>query len=194
MITWFKVIVFLHIISAIIWIGAVIVLEILEWQTVHATRREQIASQTHRQNWFGKRVFAPASIATIVTGLIAVAIGNPAFKQFWVIVALVGVAVALGLGAGVIGRTMGKISQMLANPATTDEQIEQQFQFLKPFTFLDLAVLIYILFDMVMRPATANTGFLGVTVVYFAIVLVSIALARAKSHRPKIEFHDQPHT
>src|ERR1700739_3096338 len=119
MLTLFNAIVLLHIVCAIVWIGSAVVLEILEWEASHAAKRDRLAATLRRGSWFGTRVFAPAAVLTILTGIVAVAVGRPTFDQWWVIIALIAVVIVSVLGGGVIGRKSAQLAARLADPSVS---------------------------------------------------------------------------
>lgn len=174
MLNLFTVIVYIHVVAAILWVGSAVVLEILEWEATHASKRERLAATLHRGSWFGLHVFAPAALLTILTGVIAVAVGRPTFGQLWVILALVAVVIVSAMGGGVIGRTSAMLEERLKDPAVSEEEIEAKLAGIRPFVYLDLALLFFILFDMVVRPVTFDPAFLITTGVFFLAVLAGI--------------------
>jgi len=170
-------------VCAIIWIGSAVVLELLELEAVHTGKRDRLLATLHRSSWFGARVFAPAAILTILTGITAVAVGRPTFSQWWVIIALVSVVIVSVLGGGVIGRTSGKLAARLADPSVLEDEVERGLKGIRWATYLDLAILFFILFDMVMRPVAFDAGFVTVSGIFFAAVILSIAVNQARLNR-----------
>ncbi len=170
MLTLFNAIVFVHVVSAILWIGSAVVLELLEFESTHSSKRERIASSLNRSSWFAKHVFGPAAMVTILSGILAVAVGRPSFGQLWVIFALVGVVLVTALGAGVIGRTSSKLAARLQDPLVDEDEIEAGLMNIRWAVYLDLALLFFILFDMVVRPTKFDPGFFIVSGLFFAAV------------------------
>jgi uncharacterized membrane protein len=179
----FNWVLFAHIIFAIIWVGSAVVLEILEWEAVHTSKREHLAATLHRSSWFGARVFAPSAVFTLITGIIAVAVGKPTFSQAWVIIALVAVVVVSALGGGVIGRKSAQLAARLDDPAVSEGEVERGLMGIRWAVYLDLAILFFIVFDMVMHPATLDPAFLVVSGAFFVVVIAAIAVNQVKLNR-----------
>lgn len=176
MLTLLNSIVFVHIVCAVVWVGSASTLEILEWQTLHATKRERLAASLHRGHWFGTHVFTPVAIVTLLSGILAVALERIAFSQLWVVIALVAIVVTSALGGGVIGRKNAQLEKRLDDPSVHEDEIERELMSVRPVVYLDLAMLIFILFDMVIRPTTFDVGFFIVSGIFFVAVVVGIVI------------------
>jgi len=183
MLSLFNVMVFIHVVCAIIWIGSAVVLEILEFEATHVSKRERLRATLTRTSWFGGHVFGPAAILTILSGIAAVAVGRPTFEQAWVIIALVAVVLVAALGGGVVGRTSAQLAARLDDKATNEDAVEQGLINIRWAVYLDLAILFFILFDMVIRPTTFDPAFLLISGIYFALVIVGIIVSSRRHER-----------
>ncbi|HET8581319.1 MAG TPA: DUF2269 family protein [Candidatus Paceibacterota bacterium] len=179
MVTLFNALVFFHVAAAIVWLGSGITLEILEFEAAYGSTRGRIMANLRRGSWFGARVFAPAAITTILTGILAVAVGRPTFGQLWVIMALIGVAAAAALGAGILGRTSDRLAKRMGEGAP-DAEIAAGLARIRAASQLDLAILVFILFDMVVRPVAFDPGFFIASGIFFVAVACGIILSRTK--------------
>lgn len=166
----YHLILFVHVASATVWLGAAIVLELFEWQVVRATSRERMQALVARSTWFGPRVFMPAGLLTIASGVTLVFMGGFGLSQTWIVVALLGVAATALIGAGVLGRSSERFSKLLGNPETSEATIRANLLKFKIFAQVDLAILVWILFDMVMKPAASDTAFFVLSASFFVIV------------------------
>ncbi|HEV8666368.1 MAG TPA: hypothetical protein VN665_00785 [Candidatus Paceibacterota bacterium] len=178
MLTLFNFVVFFHIIFAILWVGSAVMLELLEWEATHTNKRERLALALHRGEWFAMRVFVPCAIGTLLTGILGVAVGRPTFSQAWVIIALIAVVVVSGIGGGVIGRTTGQLSKLIKDPEVHEDVVEAKLLSIRGWVYLDLAILFFILFDMVMRPANLTIAFSTISIIYFLAVFGVIMFER----------------
>ncbi len=166
----YHVILFIHVGSAAVWLGAAVVLELLEWQIAHASSRKRLKTLIERQVWFGPRVFMPAGLSTIFSGLALVALGSMGFSRLWVVVALLGVAGTAVISVGVLGRAALRLSSLVENSASSEEEIHTNLIRLKVFAQIDLAILVWILFDMVMKPEASNVAFFVLSASFFFVV------------------------
>jgi uncharacterized membrane protein len=166
----YHAILFIHVGSATVWLGSAAVLELLEWQIVHASSRERLKALIEREMWFGPRIFIPAGLSTVFSGLALIFLGGMGFSRLWVIVALLGVAGTAVIGVGVLGRAALRLSSLVENPASSEEEIHTNLVRLKVFAQIDLAILVWILFDMVMKPDASNVAFFVLSTSFFVVV------------------------
>jgi uncharacterized membrane protein len=143
--------IFLHILSAGIWFGGGVVIEVLALRLGPSASREAFKQFFDTAHWVSPRVFMPAALATIISGIVLVLIGGWSFSDVWIIFALVGVAITAFLGATQIGTTIAKM-QALIESGADDMQLAAVGRRLHWITRLDLLILILVLLDMVVKP------------------------------------------
>jgi uncharacterized membrane protein len=102
-------------------------------------------------HYVSPRIFMPSAILTLVSGLALVFMGGAIFRDAWIIIALVGVALTVFLGATQIGPRVARISALLSSGGDSAEvaRIAKQLQLV---TRIDLLILVVVLLDMVLKP------------------------------------------
>lgn len=180
MITLYSFIVFLHVLGAAVWIGAAAALEFLGWKIFSTAEKNifGIEDWLLLGEWFGKYVFAPAGSLTIVAGLILVSIGWAQFGQLWIILALTAVFLSLLIGMVGIAKLTRRILSELNNEKSDENRIDEELKKMKMFANLDLALLLFLLFDMVMKPKSFEPVFVSLVVAFFVLVILFILFGR----------------
>jgi uncharacterized membrane protein len=151
MISLYALLVFVHISAAVIWLGSAFAFEFISLRLGHAgaegRRRHLFLGE-----WFGPRIFMPASILTILSGILLVVSGGWHFTRLWIMLALGAVIIAAAIGGGIIGRTMAQLG-VLAREGGHENEIEAKLARLRVVSYVELAILFLILLDMVMKPS-----------------------------------------
>ena len=142
---------FLHVISAMVWVGGAVLFQILATRaagTPDAGRIGQIAI------WFGTRVFMPASIIVLAVGIVMVLDGPWEFQDVWINVGMLGLIVAVIIGAGLITPTGRRIMQAMAERGPQDPTTQKLVRRQTILTRVNLVILVLMVFDMVVKPGT----------------------------------------
>jgi len=186
-----KLVVFVHVVAAVLWFGSAAVLELLEWESSHESERERLERALRRGGWFSTHVFAPCAVITALFGIIAVALGKPTFGDEWVIIALVFVVLVTLVGALGIGRNMSRLAVRM-DAGASEQEIAQRHARIRMFSHLDLALLFFILFDMVMRPKGIDPAFVILSGAFFGGIAAWLLLSlteRIEHHAPLSSSH-----
>jgi hypothetical protein len=74
--TLYELLLLLHIVAAIAWVGAATAFVLLELRTDLSQDFQREASQNDDTDWLAPRLFIPASLSTLVFGILAALEGN----------------------------------------------------------------------------------------------------------------------
>ncbi len=163
------ILLWLHIIGAVIWIGTALTMEGLTWRIRRTGTVKQLRDLFAVSAWLSKRYYMPASSLTLLAGVGLVITHNHfTFSQPWVLIGLGGFLVASVLGAGFISPTMHQIGQLLEHHDLRNSDVVGQLNRLAVLSRLDIALLLVILLDMVIKP-TWDSGLFWATA---AILLI----------------------
>jgi hypothetical protein len=173
MITLYTLVLFIHISASFVWLGGGIVMEFLYQRIGNNATRQQLKDFFAMAAWLSPRLFAPAAILTLITGIAVVALSTKHhFSDFSVVYALVAVFAALALGAGGIGRITTRLEYMIDDPTVDQNALSQDMRRLRLVSHLDLAILITVLFDVTTDPQWNSYPFFFVVGVFLLAVLV----------------------
>ena len=167
--TRYSLLLFLHLTSVIVWLGAGTTLALLG---VYARGRDdQVFAERLREvpRWLGPRVFAPASFGALVFGLALMGEGHWGFR-LWIGLGLAAFATSAVLNAGVrlpLERTL----------ARGGADRERASRLLARLPLLEAAVLYLTVADMVAKPTVSSTGTLAVGAAILASALAAVLAA-----------------
>lgn len=165
---WYMLLKFLHVLAAIIWIGGVFVMLLLGINAAKSGDDETLVRIVEQMGWSAERVYVPASIATVLLGVIIAALGHM-WNDLWIIIGLAGMAITMALG---ILALTPRVKKIAAIHSVTPETIAISRQTLTLVKF-DCAALFVVVADMVLKP---QTGDWTIVAAMAAVVLVAAGI------------------
>ena len=155
----YDLLVFFHVTAAIVWIGAGIFLQVIVTLADRARDDTTFASMLRYNEVLGLRMFLPASLATFVFGLLVVADGPWTIGTLWIVLALIGFFATFLTGVLVLKPGGERLSTMVAaDGGTLGPETLHQARRLLTLARLDYIVLVVVVFDMVLKPTSDDTG------------------------------------
>jgi len=151
---------FLHVASAIVWVGGGFVLVFLAMVAYRQNDKDGYMRIVRQVVYLSPRFFIPSSLAVLVFGVIAAWI-EWSFADLWIDLGIAGWLSTFVTGNFLIRPRAEKIEAMVAKTAVTDEvvAIGQQMLNIAKFDFL---VLFIIVANMVIKPTPADWMVLAV--------------------------------
>lgn len=152
-ITGYQVLLSIHVMAAVVWVGGNINAQIIATRIARENDRAKLADMAAQFEFVGTRVFMPASLVLLVLGVWMVLIsGAWSFSQFWVLAALAMFAYSFASGAFYLGPSLGKVKALYAAEGVGSQAAEELMRKLFRFSRIELVLLILIVFDMVLKP------------------------------------------
>ena len=115
----YELLLFLHISAVIVWIGSSTLLNVLAFRADRARDHEGLRRIAADASGLTEVLFIPASVATLILGILLVIDGDLSFGQLWIVLGLVGVAVTIATCLGVIKPRAEEIDALLAGEGMT---------------------------------------------------------------------------
>ena len=150
--TYYELIVFLHVLSAIAWVGGGMIMQML---SLGAKRAEDPAAQMHygrQAEEMSRRYFMPASFAVLGFGIWATIIGPWSFGDLWITLGLVGYALSALIGMAGLGPLAKRAQKLTEERGPMDPVVLHTRRRMERLTRLDLVILVAVIFDMVVKP------------------------------------------
>jgi uncharacterized membrane protein len=149
----YNLLVVLHILSAIAWVGGGLTQQL---GVIQARKRGGSAEADRvflASAWMEKYIYMPAPILVVLTGITMVLTNDSwAFSQIWIYSALALIVVAGVLGGAVGGKLEKKIVELRAEDAVGGPQYAEVLGRAIRNGWVELAVMVAIVFLMVYKP------------------------------------------
>jgi uncharacterized membrane protein len=169
---WYSIVKFLHIVTAVLWVGGGFVLFLLGFLAERAGNIENKLQAMRASGELGGRFFAPMSMLTLIFGLIMCGFWV-GFSDLWIIIGLVGYATTFSIGMLIFKPTGERMGAMIAKEGVTPAVLAIGQRMMRAARF-DYAVMLVIIADMVLKPTVHDIGVLAGMLI---VVLAGAALA-----------------
>ena len=157
---------FLHVLTAIAWVGGGLTLFAHSIMGVRAKGDAELLKTLDMMNFLGKTWFVPTSMLTLVFGAITTTLGG-LWLELWVIIGLAGFASTFLTGLLLIEPTGRRIGEFL-QAGQVDKGIAVGKDLIRIGKF-DYVVMLVVVADMVLKPSFADLWMLAI----FAVVIAA---------------------
>ncbi len=181
----YELLLLLHVSSAIIWLGAGFLVTVLVLGAERAGDRVKEAGHHQDIAWLAPRLFIPASLATLVFGVLLVIDGPWGFDQLWITLALLGWAASFFTGFLYFKPEGERIGALVQERGPGDPEADWRLRRLNIIDRAQVTLLFLVVVDMVLKPTGDDGAVLVVgAVIVLALIAVSLrAIARTGGGR-----------
>lgn len=151
MYTTYNLFKFLHIVAAIIWIGGVIAISILNMRLARADDRTGMAAMARQGRFFGSRVAGPAAGITLIAGMVMVAVSGIGFP-FWITWGFIAILLSFALGTTFLRRAGAALSEQLGTGKPVDLRLLSLQRRLAILSTINVLLLLSAVWAMVFKP------------------------------------------
>lgn len=156
---------FLHVVSAVAWVGGGLTMFALALMALARNDRDMASHVVSQVAFMGTRWFIPASLLTVLFGVIMVFLGG-LWAEAWISIGLIGFASTFLTGILGLKPLSEKIDALhKADPDADTGALEARILQVSKF---DYAVLFVVIADMVFKPAWTDFALLGLMAVIVA--------------------------
>lgn len=167
---WYDLLVYVHVVGAVVWIGSGAALQAIAVKARNSNSHNEQLRAVHLNEWFSNSVFAPAGMITLLAGFALVGLGWSHIHDVWIIAAIIAIALSFVWLATV----MKPITQQLLQAKTKTEDSALLFKKYLWASRLDLILLLFVLYTMVVKPKNLDiTLWGGLVAAVLAIMTVS---------------------
>ena len=162
--SFYEVVLFVHVVAAILWVGGGFTTVLLG---AHADRTEDEQTLTTifvAVGWLAKHLFIPASMVVLLAG-ITMTIDAWAFGDLWIVLSLVGYAIAFATGVFVLTPRAEAVGERLARDGGLRPDSLLEMRKVLVLARLDYGVLFGIIALMVLKPTGDDAGVLALIAV-----------------------------
>jgi len=150
--TLYELLLILHVLAIATWFGSGLAINVIGHRSLKtgiAPFSELVVNATA---WAG-RAHPVAGVLLLLTGVGMVLDADLSFGDLWIVIALVGIFAAMGVGGGLIGRTSeGLVESIAANGGTLPETDRPVAERLLLYSRIETVILVIIIVDMVLKP------------------------------------------
>ena len=176
----YELLVFVHIAATIVWIGAGFLIAVLVFGAERAGDRIKAAGHHRDVGWLAPRLFIPASLVTLVFGILLVLDGPASFGDVWIVIALTGWAASFLLGFFYFKPEGERIGALVEQHGPALPEIERRLHRLNVVDRVQLVILFLVVANMVVKPTGDDAGVLaaGAATLVMAAVLGAVSVRR----------------
>ncbi len=171
--SYYEVLLFLHIATAVIWLGSGFFLQMLVIRAEKTGDRLLTKQLSAHTGWLAQRIFIPSSLAVLVLGILLTIEGPWSFDQLWIVLGLVGYAISFLVGILFIEPEGKRIHAAMEAHGPESPQAAFHVRRINVVSRMELVVLYLVIAVMALKPTGDDTGTL---IVMAAVVLVTLAL------------------
>lgn len=176
---WYSIVKFLHVLAAVVWLGGGFAMILIAVRAERSGDDEALIFNLRNTAALGNILFMPASLATLVFGLLMAFLWT-GFSDLWIIIGLAGAAATFVTGAGFIKPASDRIAALVAREGATPAVLAEGRRLLDIAKF-DYAVMLVIVADMVFKPGPSDYAVLGAMAAAVVLAAVLFLLPRRQT-------------
>ena len=176
--SWYEFLLFGHIAAAIIWLGAGFLMTLVIFGARGAGDRDKELAEQQSLEYLAPRLFIPASLSTVIFGILLVIDGFWTFDQLWIVIALTGWLVSFVAGFFYFKPEGERIGALVGERGPRDREVDRRLFNVTVVDRVQVTILFLVVADMVIKPTGDDTGVLivGAAIVAAAIVWAALAI------------------
>ncbi len=172
--TRYELLLFLHVATAIIWLGATMVVQFFAFRAERAGDAAEMHRVASDAEWLAMRLFVPSSLAVLASGIALVLDGPWAFDRLWIMLGLAGYAFSFLVGILYLSPESGRIAKLIEAHGPEHEAVSGRIRRILAVSRFEVAVLFAVVLDMTLKPTADEVGFY---VLAAAIIVLGAGLA-----------------
>jgi uncharacterized membrane protein len=145
---------FVHVLAAIVWVGGAATAQVYALLAVRTNDPVKVAAFAGDTEFVGTRIFLPAALILLVSGILTVRASGGAwtFGQGWVQFGMVVIALSIVTGAGFLGPESGRIARATKAGGVESPEVQARIRRIFLVSRVELVLLFAVVFDMVVKP------------------------------------------
>ena len=152
--SWYEFLLFFHIAMAVIWVGGAAMIQFFALRAIRDPDPVRMADFAGDVQYIGNRIFVPASLLALVSGLWMVIDSDFwGFGDDWIVIGLILFAFTFLAGALFFGPEAGRIQKQIEAEGPRSPAVQERIQRILAFSRADLMLLFLLIFDMVVKPS-----------------------------------------
>ena len=179
--SYYEVLLFLHITTAVIWLGSAFLVQMLIVRAQKTDDQLLLKQLSGQSAWMAQRIFIPASLSVLVFGILLTIEGPWTFGQLWIVLGLIGYALSFLTGILFIEPEGKRIHAAIAAHGPESPQAGFHLARINVVARMELVILYLVVYVMALKPTGEDTGTL---IVAAAVTLAALAYGVPKLRAP----------
>lgn len=169
-----------HLVSAMVWLGAGFLMAVLGTRAWRARDPERCAALARDSEWLGLRLFVPSSLLVLVAAVLLMHEGGWHYDAAWVWPALVGFGLSTAFGVLVFGPGWARAVALAEHEGAGAPAFRAGLRRLLVVSWLDVGLLLAIVLLMAAKPTGDDAAVLALAAALpLAACSAGLALVRA---------------
>ena len=144
---------FVHVASIAVWFGGLVTMLTLNRLLVKAGDGAASQAIGRQGQGISMRLFMPAMLLTLITGIGMVQVGQLSFSLLWIVWGMAGLFVSLFIGAVLTGAAARKLAGQAARGEIDAAGVARAQRRMMAFAILNMLLLLSIIWAMVAKPS-----------------------------------------
>lgn len=149
--SWYELLLSLHILAVATWFGSSLAITAMGMMWLKTGPEAFGVYAVPATKWAGK-AHPAAGVVLLLTGFAMVADADYSLGEPWLILAIVGLVTAMGIGGALISRTADGIAKRVTAGSATAEELATSGRQLLLYARIELVVILLVIVDMVAKP------------------------------------------
>jgi uncharacterized membrane protein len=171
--TYYEVLLSLHILAAIVWIGGGIAMQFLAFRAEQTRNGPFMQALGDSSDWLAKRLFIPSSFATLVLGILLTIEGPWTFDTLWIELGFVGFAASFLAGILFLKPEGERIGRAIAAHGPESNEARHHIRRIVVVERVQLVILVLVGGAMSIKPTSDDSGTL---LLFAALTAIAIGL------------------
>jgi uncharacterized membrane protein len=171
--TYYEVLLFLHIVAAIAWIGAAIAVQFLSFRAEQTHNAPFMQALGASSEWLATRLFIPSSLSVLVFGILLTIEGPWTFDMLWIDLGFAGFAMSFLTGILFLKPEGEKIGRAIAAHGPQSSEARHRIRRISVIERVELVILILVVGAMTIKPTSEDGGTL---LLFAALTVAAVAL------------------
>lgn len=182
--TRYELYLFVHVGAVAVWVGAGFAMALLETRASLAGSAVRVVALAREGASLGPRLYLPANLLVLVSAVLLVEDGSWGYGALWIQLGFAGFALSFLLGALVFAPGWPRLVRLAESEGVGSPGIRPLVGRLLVGSWIDVGVLLGVIFVMASKPGADDAGALVATAaIVVACVAVPFALLRAGEAR-----------
>jgi uncharacterized membrane protein len=144
---------FIHVTSIAVWFGGLVTMLLLNRLFTSAGDHATVQAIGRQGARFSTRLFLPAVLTTLITGIGMVQINDLGFGTTWIMWGIIGLVASMVIGGALTGGTARKLGARIAAGDIDPPTIAAMQRRMLMFAILNMLLLLSIIWAMVAKPS-----------------------------------------